>query len=233
MPARYTFLCLFLDEKIKAIKRKRRAKERPKMAVMVANLNIRKSSQRKNARASDLLIKFLKVVPKINTAEKESNTEYLMCDIKIEASLTVPESFLVGRISKLTRYTQIVLTKIPIKKVVMTVFHSLLEKLVQDPIIKGRRRSGNFILSTFSPIVMSFEIGSQRSSIKKSPEKIIVKYFWSFILFHFNWKFDSKSQLIESPNKERLIGTLPRLMLAARQEIKKTYTFLCVVFFSN
>ena len=103
MPARYTFLCLFLDEKIKAIKRKRRAKESPKTAVIVANLNIRKSNQRKNARARALLIKFLKAMPKINTAEKESNTEYLMCDIKIEASLIVPESFLVGRISKLTR----------------------------------------------------------------------------------------------------------------------------------
>jgi len=185
MPARYTFLCLFLDEKIKAIKRKRRAKERPKMAVMVANLNIRKSNQRKNARASDLLIKFLKAMPRINTAEKESNTEYLMWDIKIEASLIVPESFLVGSISILTRYTQIVLTKIPIKKVVMTVFHSLLEKLVLDPIIMGSSRSGNFILSTFSPIVVSFEMGSQRSSIKKSPEKIMGKYFWSFIFFHF------------------------------------------------
>ena len=125
------------------------------------------------------------------------------------------------------------LAKIPIKKVVIIIFHSLLEKLVQDPIIKGRRRSGNFILSTFSPIVMSFEIGSQRSSIKKRPEKIIGKYFCSFILFHFNWKSSSKIQLRVRPIKERLIGTLPRLMLAARQEIKKTYTFLCVGFFSN
>ena len=205
MPARYTFLCLFLDEKIKAIKRKRRAKERPKMAVMVANLNIRKSNQRKNARASNLLIKFLKAIPKINTAENDNRTEYLMWDIKIEASLIVPESFLVGSISILTRHTQIVLTKIPIKKVVMTVFHSLLEKLVQDPIIMGSIRSGNFILSTLSPIVVSFEIGSQRSSIKKSPEKINGKYFWSFIFSHFNRKFDSKIQFIESPIKERLI----------------------------
>ena len=186
MPARYTFLCLFLDEKIKAIKRKRRAKESPKMAVMVANLNIRKSNQRKNARARALLIKFLKAMPRINTAEKESNTEYLMWDIKIEASLMVPESFLVGSISTLTRYTQIVLTKIPIKKVVIIILHSLLEKLVQDPIIMGSSRSGNFILSTLSPIVVSFEIGSQRSSIKKSPEKIMDRYFWSFIFFHFN-----------------------------------------------
>ena len=147
------------------------------MAVIVANLNIRKNNQRKNTRANTLLTKFLKAKPRINTADRESNTEYLMCDIKIEASLTVPESFLVGRTSRLTRYTQIVLTKIPIKKVVIIVFHSLLEKLVQDPIIKGSKRSGNFILSTFSPIVMSFEKGSQRSSIKKSPEKIKGKYF--------------------------------------------------------
>ena len=185
MPAVYAVLCLFFDEKRKAIKRKRRAKESPKMAVIVANLNIRKSSHRKIITAINLLIRFLKAKHKISNTAKESNTEYLICDIKIEASLTVPESFLVGRTSKLTRYTQIVLIKIPIKKVVIIVFHSLLEKLVQDAIIKGRRRSGNFILSTLSPIVVSFEIGSQKSSIKKSPEKIIGKYFWSFIFFHF------------------------------------------------
>ena len=78
-----------------------------------------------------------------------------MCDIKIEASLIVPESFLVGRISKLTKYTQMVLTKIPTKKEVIIIVHSLLEKLVQEPIISGRRRSGNFILSTFSPVAVS------------------------------------------------------------------------------
>ena len=68
-----------------------------------------------------------------------------------------------------------VLTKIPTKKVVIIIFHSLLEKLAQEPIISGIRRSGNFILSTLSPIVVSFEIGSQKSSNKKSPEKIIGK----------------------------------------------------------
>ena len=103
MPVIYTILYLFFEEKRKAIKRKRRAKESPKMAVIVANLNIRKSSQRKNARASALLIKFLKAMQKISTAENDNSTEYLMCDIKIEASLTVPEDFLVGRTSKLTR----------------------------------------------------------------------------------------------------------------------------------
>jgi len=147
------------------------------MAVIVANLNIKKNNQRKKTSANTLLITFLNAKQKTSTAEKDSNVEYLIWDIKIEASLMVPESFLVGRISKLTRYTQEVLTKIPIKKVVIIIFHSLLEKLVQDPIIKGRRRSGNFILSTFSPIVVSFEIGSQKSSIKKSPEKIMGKYF--------------------------------------------------------
>ena len=103
MPVIYAILWLFFDEKRKAIKRKRRADESPKTAVIVANLNIRKSNQRKNARARALLIKFLKAMPKINTAENDNRTEYLMCDIKIEASLIVPESFLVGRISKLTR----------------------------------------------------------------------------------------------------------------------------------
>ena len=185
MPVIYAILCFFFDEKRKAIKRKRSAKESPKMAVIVANLNIRKSSQRKIITAINLLIKFLKAIPKISTAENDNRTEYLMCDINIDASLMVPESFLVGSISILTRYTQIVLTKIPIKKVVVTVFHSLLEILVEDPIIRGSRRSGNFILSTLSPIAVSFEIGSQKSSIKKSPEKIIGKYFWSFIFFHF------------------------------------------------
>ena len=233
MPVIYTILYLFFVEKRKTIKRKRRAKESPKMAVIVDNLNIRKSSHKKIIIAINLLIRFLKAKHKISTAEKESSTEYLMCDIKIEASLTVPDSFLVGRISKLTRYTQIVLTKIPIKKVVIIVFHSLLEILVEDPIIRGSRRSGNFILSTLSPIIVSLEIGSQRSSIKKSPEKIMGKYFWSFIFFHFNWKSCSKIQFRVKPIKEILIGTLPKLMLAARQEIKKTYTFLCVVLFSN
>ena len=145
------------------------------MAVMVANLNIRKNNQRKNARARALLIKFLKARTRTNIADKDSSTEYLICDIKIEASLMVPEFFLVGRTSKLTRYTQMVLTKIPTKKVVTIIFHSFLEKLVQEPIIRGSRRSGNFILSTFSPIVVSFKIGSQKSSIKKSPEKIMGK----------------------------------------------------------
>jgi len=176
---------LFFDEKRKAIKRKTSEKESPKIAVIVANLNIKKTNHRKIITAINLLIRFLKAKHKISTVEKESNTEYLMCDIKIDASLIVPESFLVGRTSKLTKYTQIVLTKIPIKKVVIIIFHSLLEKLVQDPIIKGSKRSGNFILSTFSPIVVSFEIGSQKNSIKKSPEKIIGKYFWSFIFFPF------------------------------------------------
>ena len=77
--------------------------------------------------ARALLIKFLKARTRTNIADKDSSTEYLICDIKIEASLMVPESFLAGSISILTRYTQIVLTKIPIKKVVIIVFHSLLE----------------------------------------------------------------------------------------------------------
>jgi hypothetical protein len=233
IPTIYAVLYLFLDEKRSATKRKRSAKESPKMAVIVANLNIKKNNQRKKTSANTLLIKFLKAKQRINTEEKESNIEYLIWDIKIEASLMVPESFLVGRISKLTRYTQMVLTKIPIKKVVIIILHSLLENLLQDPIIRGRRRSGNFILSTFNPIVKSWEKGSQNNSIRNNPDKIIGKYFWSLVFFHFNWKSNSNSQLSVSPIKERLIGTLPRLMLAARQEIKKTYTFLCVELFSN
>tara|TARA_Y200000002_G_scaffold272823_1_gene227248 strand:- start:386 stop:937 length:552 start_codon:yes stop_codon:yes gene_type:complete len=182
----YAVLNLFLNEKRSEAKRKRSAKESPKMAVIVANLNIKKNNQKKNTSANTLLIKFLKAKLRTSMAEKDNNTEYLMCDIKIEASLMVPESFLVGRISKLTRNTQMVLTKIPIKKVVIINLHSLLEGLVQDPIVRGSRRSGNFILSTFSPIVVSLEIGNQKSSIKKSPEKIMGKYFWSFIFFHLN-----------------------------------------------
>jgi hypothetical protein len=203
------------------------------MAVIVANLNIKKNKQRKKTSANTLLIKFLKAKQRINTEEKDSNIEYLIWDIKIEASLMVPELFLVGRISKLTRYTQVVLTKIPIKKVVIIILHSLLEKPIQDPVIRESKRSGNLILSTFSPIVVSFETGSKKSSIKKSPEKIMGKYFCSFIFSHLDWKPNSKNQLSVSPIKERLIGALPKLMLAPRQEIKKTYTFLCVVLFSN
>lgn len=145
----------------------------------------------------------------------------------------VPESFFVGRISKLTKKTQIVLTKIPKKKVKIIIFHSFLERLLLDPIIRGSKRRGNFILSTFIPIVMSWEKGSQKSSIKNSPDKIIGKNFWSLIFFHFIWKSSSANQLRVRPIKERLIGTLPRHMLAARQEIKKTYAFLCVAIFSN
>lgn len=203
------------------------------MAVIVANLNIKKNNQRKKTSANTLLIKFLKAKQRINTEEKDSNIEYLIWDIKIETSLMVPESFLVGRTSKLTRYTQVVLTKIPIKKVVIIILHSLLEKPIQDPIIRGSKRSGNLILSTFSPIVVSFETGSKKSSIKKSPEKIMGKYLRSFIFSHLEWNPNSKNQLSESPIKERLIGALPKLILAARQEIKKTYTFLCVVLLSN
>ena len=134
-------------------------------------------SERKKTSANTLLIKFLKAKQRINTEEKDSNIEYLIWDIKIEASLMVPESFLVGRISKLTRYTQEVLTKIPIKKVVIIIFHSFLEKPILDPIINGSKKSGNFILRTFNPIVKSWEKGSQNSSIRKSPEKIMGKYF--------------------------------------------------------
>ena len=203
------------------------------MAVIVANLNIKKNKQRKKTSANTLLIKFLKAKQRINTEEKDSNIENLIWDIKIETSLMVPESFLVGRTSKLTRYTQVVLTKIPIKKVVIIILHSLLEKPIQDPIIKGSKRSGSLILSTFSPIIVSFEIGSKKSSIKKSTEKIMGKYLRSFIFSHLEWNPNSKSQLSVSPIKEMLIGTLPKLILAARQEIKKTYTFLCVVLLSN
>ena len=71
MPAVYAVLCLFFDEKRKAIKRKRRAKESPKMAVIVANLNIRKSSHKKIIIAINLLIRFLKAKHKISTAEKK------------------------------------------------------------------------------------------------------------------------------------------------------------------
>ena len=69
MPVIYAILWLFFDEKRKAIKRKRRADESPKMAVMVANLNIRKSNQRKIITAINLLIRFLKAKHKISTAE--------------------------------------------------------------------------------------------------------------------------------------------------------------------
>ena len=155
MPVIYTILYLFFDEKRKTIKRKRRAKESPKMAVIVANLNIRKRSHRKNIIPIVLVINFLSTKKSNKIAAKDNNTEYLICDIKIEASLIVPESFLVGRISKLTRYTQTVLTKIPTKKEVIIIFHSLLEKLGPEPTMRGSRRSGNFILSTLSPTMVS------------------------------------------------------------------------------
>ena len=48
------------------------------MAVIVANLNIKKNNQRKKTSANTLLIKFLKAKPRTNTEEKESNIEYLI-----------------------------------------------------------------------------------------------------------------------------------------------------------
>ena len=41
------------------------------------------------------------------------------------------------------------------------------------------------------------------------------------MFFHFSWNSNSKIQLRERPIRERLIGNLPKLKLAARQEIKK------------
>lgn len=78
IPTIYAVLYLFLDEKGSATKRKRSAKESPKMAVIVANLNIKKNNQRKKTSANTLLIKFLKAKPRTNTEEKESNIEYLI-----------------------------------------------------------------------------------------------------------------------------------------------------------
>ena len=55
----YAFLNLFWEKKRSATKRKRSAKESPKMAVIVANLNIKKNNHRKKTNANTLLIKFL------------------------------------------------------------------------------------------------------------------------------------------------------------------------------
>ena len=52
----YPVFDLFFDDKISARKRKRRAEESPKMAVIVANLNIKKRSQKKNIEAKTILM---------------------------------------------------------------------------------------------------------------------------------------------------------------------------------
>ena len=64
-------------------------------------------------------------------------------------------------------------------------------------------------------------------------EKIIGKYLWFFIFSHFNLKSNSKTQLINNPRSDRLIGNFPKLTLAAKHEIKNTYSFLCVIFLSK
>ena len=46
-PIMYAFLNLFWEKKRSATKRKRRAKKSPKMAVIVANLNIKKTTREK------------------------------------------------------------------------------------------------------------------------------------------------------------------------------------------
>lgn len=110
---------------------------------------------------------------------------------------------------------------------------SFFENCFDVPIIIGNKRRGNFILRTFNPVIKSPEIGSQNNSIKKTPEKIIGKYLWFFIFSHLNLKSNSKTQLINKPISDRLIGNFPKLTLAAKQEIKNTYSFLCVIFFSK
>ena len=148
-------------------------------------------------------------------------------------SLIVPESFFVFNHPRSTKNTKNVLTIIPRKNIITIVLYSFFEICLVVPIIIGNKRRGNFILRTFNPVIKSLEIGSQNNSIKKTPEKIIGKYLWFFIFSHFNLKSNSKTQLINNPISDRLIGNFPKLTLAAKHEIKNTYSFLCVIFLSK
>ena len=67
---------------------------------------------------------------------------------------------------------------------------------------------------------MFSEKGSHINSIKKSPEKIMGKYFFFFIVDHFCRKSRSKKKLAVRPIKETLIGNFPKQILAAKEERK-------------
>ena len=90
-----------------------------------------------------------------------------------------------------------------------------------EPIIIGNKRSGSFILRTFKPINKSLLNGSQNNSTRKRPANNRGKYLLSLIFFHFRLKSNSIIQFNNRPIKEILIGNFPKLMLKARQEIKK------------
>ena len=74
---------------------------------------------------------------------------------------------------------------------------------------------------------------TQKTSTKNNPEKIIGKYFLSFIVFHFSLNSNSKTQLENKPIIETLIRNLPRLIPKASKRMKKTYVFLCKVLLNN
>ena len=109
---------------------------------------------------------------------------------------------------------------------ITTIFNSFLERDGEDPIIEGNKSKGSLIRSTFNPINISSEKGSQSNSIKKRPEKIMGKYFFCLIIAHFCWKSRSKKKFIVRPIKETLIGNFPKLTLAAKEERKNKYIFL-------
>ena len=109
---------------------------------------------------------------------------------------------------------------------ITTIFNSLLEREGEDPIIKGNKSKGSLIRSTFNPINISSEKGSQSSSTKKSAERTIGKYFFCFIITHLWSKSVSKKKFIVRPIKETLIGNFPKLMLAAKEDKKNKYIFL-------
>jgi hypothetical protein len=94
------------------------------------------------------------------------------------------------------------------------------------PIIKGNKSRGSFILRAFNPKNMSSQKGNHKSSTRKSPENIIGKYFLFFIIPHFLVNLPSNRKLNIIPIKEMLMGTFPKLIAAARQEIKNIYAFL-------
>ena len=103
---------------------------------------------------------------------------------------------------------------------ITTIFNSFLEREGEDPIINGNKSKGSFIRSTFNPINISSENGSQSNSTKKRPEKTIGKYFFCFVIVHFCRKSRSKKKLAVSPIKETLIGNFPKQILAAKEERK-------------
>ena len=79
------------------------AKKRPKIAVSVENFIIKKNNHNPKTKQNILLAHFFMAKKRIRRSDNESSAEYLRWDMKMDASLIVPEVFFVGSKSILTK----------------------------------------------------------------------------------------------------------------------------------